>query len=51
MTTSGQCVSISPSALTIRNSGTMVTSAGTRSPTSTTTNSTCPPGSRIRANA
>jgi hypothetical protein len=51
MTISGQCVLIRPRVLTIRNSGTIVTSDGTSRPTSTSTNRAFAPGNRIRANA
>jgi hypothetical protein len=51
MTISGQCVSISPSRLTSWNSGTMITSLGTSSPSRTTTNNALAPRNRIRANA
>ncbi|MNI88755.1 hypothetical protein D3C73_1460840 [compost metagenome] len=48
---SGQWVLIIPHCLNIWNSGTMVTSPGTSSPTSTTRNSALAPGNRMRAKA
>ena len=48
---SGQCVSIMPHWLNIWNNGTIVTSAGIRSPISTTRKSTPCPRNRMRANA
>lgn len=48
---SGQWVSVSPSPWNIWNSGTIVTSLGMSSPSSTTTKRTFWPGKRMRAKA